>query len=225
MGAFDEIVIQEARPLPLLVLADTSGSMSHENHIGILNEAMREMIASLKDVGSLRAEVSMAVITFGNGGVQAHQKFTPIKEIIWQDLQANERTPMGGAFQLVRQLIEDKEIIPSRSYRPTIVLLSDGLPTDEWEQPLQDLLESPRASKAFRIAMSIGAGNKGMNVLNRFMGDAELGVFSAEQARDIKKFFKFVTMSVNQRTQSQDPNLNTPGLSYDDVDDFDEFEF
>ena len=43
MGAFDEIVIQEARPLPLLVLADTSGSMSHENHIGILNEAMREM--------------------------------------------------------------------------------------------------------------------------------------------------------------------------------------
>ena len=132
---------------------------------------------------------------------------------------------MGEAFRVTKELVEDKNIISSRSYAPTIILLSDGMPTDDWETPLNSFLSSPRASKSFRIAMSIGAGEEGRKVLTEFLGDSNLALFEANQARDIKKFFKFVTMSVSQRVQSVSPN-QVIDISIDDMDnDLDDFEF
>ena len=132
---------------------------------------------------------------------------------------------MGEAFTKTKTFLEDKNLIPSRSYAPTLVLLSDGLPTDNWSEALEQLLESPRASKAFRIAMSIGAGQEGKKVLKQFLGDSELDVFEAVQARDIKKFFRFVTMSVSQRAKSVNPN-QAVSLTFDDSDEnLDDFEF
>ena len=225
MENLNDLIIQKARPLPVVILADISGSMASDNKIGILNNAMREMIDSLKDENSLRAEIYFSIITFGGDSAQVHQKFTKSSEIVWKDLTAGGRTPMGDAFKMSKLLLENKEIIPSRSFAPTLVLLSDGIPTDAWDTPLNEMLSSPRASKAFRIAMSIGAGDEGREVLNKFLGDTDLDVFEASQARDIKKFFKFVTMSVSQRVKSVNPN-ETVSVSFEDVDsNLDDFEF
>ncbi len=229
MAELNNLVIQEARPLPVIILADISGSMHADNNIGILNTAIREMIDSLSGEGSLRAEVYIAVITFGEGGAKAHLAFNKATDISWSDLEANGPTPMGDAFAMAQSLIENKEIISGRSYAPTMVLLSDGRPTDDYEQPLLDLLSSPRAAKAFRMAMSIGA-NDDQNVLEEFLGDSDLPVFQANEARQIQKFFKFVTMSVSQRVQSVHPNKvenNSLNVIADlgDIDDLDEFEF
>jgi uncharacterized protein YegL len=223
MEDLNDLIIQKARPLPVIILADVSGSMASENKIGILNIAIREMIDSLKDEDSLRAEIYFSVITFG-GSVNPHINFTKAKEIEWLDLAANGDTPMGKSFDVVKTLLEDKNIIPSRSYAPTLVLLSDGIPTDNWESPLQNLLDSPRASKAFRIAMSIGAGQNGKDVLNKFLNDTEFNVFEANQAREIKKFFRFVTISVSQRVKSVNPDQPI-SLNFDDADDLDDFDF
>ena len=225
MENLNDLIIQKASPLPVIILADISGSMVSDNKIGILNNAIREMIDSLKDENTLRAEIYFSVITFGNEGAQPHLKFSKANEIDWHDLKADGRTPMGEAFSVTKVLLEDKDIIPSRSYAPTLVLLSDGMPTDNWSDPLNQLLSSPRASKAFRIAMSIGAGQDGKKVLEKFLGDSELDVFEAVQARDIKKFFKFVTMSVSQRAQSVNPN-QAVSVSFDDTNEsLDDFEF
>ena len=216
MENLNDLIIQKARPLPVIILADISGSMASDNKIGILNNAIREMIDSLKDENSLRAEIHFSVITFG-GDVKAHINFTKANEINWVDLSAHGMTPMGEAFDVTKTLLEDKTIIPSRSYAPTLVLLSDGIPTDNWEDPLNHLLSSPRASKAFRIAMSIGAGEDGKSILKQFLGDSELDVFEAVQAREIKKFFKVVTMSVSQRAKSINPNQPIT-ISFNDFD-------
>ena len=229
MSELNNLVIQEARALPVIILADISGSMHADNNIGILNTAIREMIDSLSGEGSLRAEVYIAVITFGKGGAHAHLPFNKASDISWNNLEANGTTPMGEAFTMAQTLIENKEIISSRSYAPTMVLLSDGRPTDDYEQPLQNLLSSPRAAKAFRMAMSIGA-NDDQDVLEEFLSDSDLPVFQANEARQIQKFFKFVTMSVSQRVQSINPNKvenNSLNVIADlgDIDDLDDFEF
>lgn len=229
MSGIKNLVIQEARALPVIILADTSGSMCADNNIGILNIAIREMIDALSDEGSLRAEVYIAVITFGKGGAHAHLPFNKASSISWDDLEANGTTPMGEAFMMAQALIENKEIISSRSYTPTIVLLSDGKPTDDYEEPLRNLLSSPRAAKAFRMAMSIGA-NDDQEVLEEFLGDSDLPVFQANEARQIQKFFRFVTMSVSQRVQSVNPNkIENNNFSITDdlgtLDDLDDFEF
>ncbi|HHH52956.1 MAG TPA: hypothetical protein ENK91_04805 [Bacteroidetes bacterium] len=73
--------------------------------------------------------------------------------------------------------------------------------------------------------MSIGAGVEGREVLTEFLGDSNLPLFEANQARDIKKFFKFVTMSVSQRVQSVNPN-QVINISIDDMDEnLDDLEF
>ncbi len=69
---------------------------------------------------------------------------------------------------MVKKLIEDKELIPSRSYKPTIVLLTDGIPTDEWQAPMNELINDGRSSKAFRIAMAIG-DDADINMLSKFV--------------------------------------------------------
>jgi len=225
MIELSNLVIQEARPLPVIILADVSGSMYADNNIAVLNNSIREMIDSLKSEESLRAEVYISVIVFGNDMARLHIAFQKASDVKWKDLDASGRTPMGDAFTKVRNLIEDKDIIPSRSYAPTIVLLSDGRPTDEWEAPLSDLLSSPRASKANRMAMSIGADEENQKVLEEFLGDSDLKVFEANQAREISKFFRFVTMSVSQRVRSTNPNQPVT-IDIDDFeDDLDDFEF
>ena len=225
MPNINELIIQEARPLPVIILADTSGSMFADNKIGTLNSAIKEMIDSLTGEDSLRAEIHLSIISFGGRGVTEHISFSKINEISLSELTAGGGTPMGEAFRITQELVEDKNIIPSRSYAPTIILLSDGIPTDDWKNPLHNFLSSSRASKSFRMAMSIGAGEEGKEVLTKFLGDSNLPLFEANQARDIKKFFKFVTMSVSQRVQSVNPN-QVIDVSIDEMDDnLDDFEF
>lgn len=225
MKNLNNLIIQEARPLPVIILADSSGSMASDNRIGVLNNAIREMIDSLKDENSLRADIFISVISFSGKGANIIQEFKKSAEIEWKDLEAYGGTPMGEAFDTVKELLENKEIIPSRSYAPTLVLLSDGAPTDNWNEPLRQLLLSSRASKAQRIAMSIGAGENGKDILKQFLGDSELEVFEANQAREINKFFRFVTMSVSQRAKSINPN-EPISVSYSDInEDLDNFEF
>jgi len=210
-----EFTVSTARPLPLILLLDTSGSMDGIK-ITSLNTAVHEMISSLCDEDDIRAEIHLSIITFG-GSAQIVQGFAPISKIQFKELLANGNTPMGSAFTITQNLIEDKSIVPSRAYTPTIILVSDGQPNDEWETPLKSLLSSDRAKKAMRLAMGIG-DDADEQMLQIF---SEQKVFRAQDGRDIKKFFKFVTMSVSSRTRSQNPET----MIIPDMDDIDNIKF
>ena len=112
---------------------------------------------------------------------------------------------MGAAFDLARQMIEDRNVVSSRSYRPTIVLVSDGQPTDAWQQPLEAFLASERGGKGFRMALAIGADADNA-VLKTFLADPAARVYRADEAKQIRTFFQLVTMSVSSRSRSANPN-------------------
>ena len=205
MSKLKEFTVQSARPLPVVVLADVSGSMSTDGKIQALNLAVREMIESFKDESDLRAEIQVCAITFG-GQSSIRLPLCRAQDASWTDLGANGGTPMGQAFGLARDLIEDRKAVPSRAYRPTLVLVSDGQPTDEWKAPLEALLKSERGGKAFRMALAIGA-DADHGVLQAFLGKPEAHVFRADEASQIRKFFQLVTMSVSMRSRSTNPNV------------------
>ncbi len=213
MANLDDIVIQKARPLPVIILADVSGSM-HGEKIDVLNNSVKEMISSFSEEDEGRAEIQLAVITFGNDGAKIHQELKPATEINWVAMTAEGRTPMGAAFEKVTEMIEDKKVISGRAYAPTIVLLSDGIPTDNWQVGLEKLHNSSRAKKAMRLAMIIG-NEGGKDILQKFINDDEMKVFEANEAREIQKFFRFVTMSVSVRSRSTNPNQK-PSITLDD---------
>lgn len=219
MNNIQQFTHAEPRPLPVIILADISGSMAADGKIDSLNTAVAEMVSTFRVEEAGTASIQVAIVTFGDQGAKVHTPLTPAEHLALSDFQAEGRTPMGQAFALLTQMLEDREIIPGRAYRPTLVLISDGIPTDEWEEPLNDLLASPRATKATRFAMAIGT-DACRETLEKFLGDSAHGVFEAHEAREISKFFKWVTMSVTSRTRSTNPN-QPQTIDIEDIDDTD----
>ncbi len=128
-----QFAAKSARPIPVIMLADTSGSMSIDGKTEAMNEAIDGMIKSFAGESRLNAEIHLSVITFG-GNAETHLELTPAHQISgFEYFGAAGGTPMGEALRIAKDLIEDKEKISSRAYRPVIILVSDGHPTDDWQ--------------------------------------------------------------------------------------------
>ena len=216
--AIGRIAVAGPRPLPILVLADTSGSMASHGKIDGLNHGIGELLRSLaSDDEAVLAEPNVGVITFGGHAAEVHTPIAPARTVRWSPAVASGMTPMGAAFAIAREVVEDRAQVPGNAFRPVLVLVSDGQPNDDWESALDALLQSDRASKADRFALAIGP-DADRAMLAKFTGDREK-VLDASGAADIHRFFRFVTMSVQARSRSVTPNavVTPPALSFDDL--------
>src|ERR1019366_6584232 len=83
MSKLKEFTASTARPLPVLLLADVSGSMSTNGKIDALNDAVQEMLESFGGEDDSRAEIHCAVVTFGQAGAKLHQPLTPASKLQW----------------------------------------------------------------------------------------------------------------------------------------------
>ena len=197
-----EFTAQPKRVLPLILLADTSSSMS--NCIGELNMAIRDMLGTLKEQESLKAEIYISFITFGKGGANLHTALTPVSDIEFNDFIVGDLTPLGGALRIAKEMVENREIIPSKSYAPIILLLSDGEPNDNgWENEMYRFINDGRSKKCMRMSLGIGR-DYDYDVLKRFSSSGE--VYEAKDSTNILDFFKFMTMTIKEKTLSTDFN-------------------
>ncbi len=138
---------------------------------------------------------------------------------------------MGHAFEVAKEMIEDREIVSSRAYTPTIVLISDGLPTDcteemykrknyfDWE-PLKSLHSGERSSKCQRLALGIG-DDADLDMLKTFIDNPEIPLIKTKDASGITKFFRWVTMSTVARMSSVNPNESSLVAPVFDIDEED----
>ena len=173
-----------AKPLPVVLLLDVSGSMSGSK-IDNLNKAVKEMLNTFAQEEKMETEILVSIIKFGP--VELHLPFTKASQIEWEDLDVTGATPIGGALKMAKAMIEDKETTPSRAYRPTIVLVSDGMPTDDWKKPLEDFISEGRSSKCDRMAMAIGR-DAAETVLKRFIEGTPHDLFYAKTPASCMSF-------------------------------------
>jgi uncharacterized protein YegL len=204
--AFDpsQFTVQKAKPLPVMLLLDVSGSMSGVK-IDTLNQAVRSMLETFIDETTIETDIVVSIITFGDE-LKRLFPFTPAPQVRFENLSAYGGTPLGEALKMAKAIIEDRDETPSRSYRPTIVLVSDGRPGDEWRRPLEAFVSEGRSAKCDRMAMAIGA-DADRSVLESFIQGTSNPLFEARRASEILGFFKKVTMSVTMRTKAQNPNV------------------
>lgn len=223
----NDFVLKAPRTLPIFILADISGSMIGEK-INELNLALREMVLSLRNIDDIRGSFQISVIAFGTD-VKVVQPLEQLEKVNIPELSAGGRTSMGGAFEMVKEIIEDKDIVPSTSYAPTIVLISDGLPTDcpeeiyenrnfhDWDV-LKELQEKERTAKSQRMALGIG-DDVDEDMLRAFINDPDVPVIKTRDASGIAGFFKWVTMSTVARMNSINPNATSTIAPPFDIDD------
>ncbi|MGM9319289.1 vWA domain-containing protein [Deinococcus aquaticus] len=210
-----DITVAAPRPLPVLLLLDVSGSMAEDGKLAALNTAVRDMLHAFAQEQAGGAEIHVAVLAFSGREARVHVPLKPARNVQFEALEARGHTPLGSVLTLTTSILENRDLVPGRAYRPTVVLVSDGVPTDEWEEPLEELLASPRASKAVRLALAVGE-DADLEVLAQFAGEDH--VRRAAEARQLRRFFRFVTMSVTARSRSATPDqaVTLPDLGVDD---------
>lgn len=81
MSELKKFQVQTARPLPIIVLADTSGSMAVDGKIEAMNRGLKDMIASFSSESRLRAEIQVSVITFGGSQAELNLPLTPAHQL------------------------------------------------------------------------------------------------------------------------------------------------
>lgn len=200
----ERFITNTGRPLPVFLLLDTSGSMSGSK-IDTLNQCVKEMIEDFKNERMSEVSLNLCIITFGGSSAKLHTPLSTLKDVDFKDLCADGMTPLGSALKMATEIINDKEKVSSKGYRPVVVLVSDGYPNDSWEAPLDEFVSGKRTAKCEKWALGIGNGYD-TNMLQKFLGNADKKVFDASVAKEITKFFKFVTLSTIARSKSQDPN-------------------
>lgn len=205
------------RPFPVMVLADVSGSMlpnRHEDKIGVLNHCIASMFRAFAQTDSARGRIHVGAIAFSGTEARLHLPLEPAAQAIWTPMEAGGGTPMGAAFDLAREVLDDPASVSGRAFEPALVLVSDGEPTDEWESPLDDLLASRHGGKAMRISVGIGTDRtpQADEVLTRFSGP-ETGVLRADQAATLPELFRWITDTVTSTFR--------PGLAAPNLEDFD----
>lgn len=187
--------------------------------ISELNRSVEEMLQEFTDLCKNGTPVTVGVISFNSVATQIRldgtHTFTPADKVRWTQLKADGETSLGAALSLAKQLLEDKTETPGHAYRPLVILVSDGAPTDNWQAPLDRFMHDGRSSRCDRLAMMVGEAS-GTPVfpgaVKAFAEGTGNEPVYASKAEEISRFFKFITMSVSARSRSTQPN-DTPQAS------------
>jgi uncharacterized protein YegL len=149
-----------------MLLLDTSGSMS-----GMPIQQLNEGVKTLKDeltqdsLASKRVEVAM--ITFGPATLESD--FQTVDNFFPKHLSANGDTPIGTAISMGIDLVNRRKQVYKENgvgyYKPWIILITDGGPTDNWYNVAQ-LIKEGEEKNAFAF-FAIGVEGANMDVLSK----------------------------------------------------------
>ncbi len=209
-----------ARDLHLFFLIDASDSMSYGGKAETLNNAIREAIPHIRDIArEAEGSIKVHALTFSTGakwlshGVDIHH-------FNWENIQTKGVTDMGRAFEMLSEKLSS-DFQGERGYQPVMILLSDGMPTDDYEKGLKQLKSTYWGGKAIRIAIAIGSETD-VDVLQDFIGDSyrgELKPLKAKNASELKNYIRWASTTVSHASiQPKKAILPPPPVMEETVD-------
>lgn len=201
------------RTLTVFIVADVSRSM-RGNKIRTVNRVMREVIPQLRDIGGSDADVRIAAMSFSDSWEWMTPRPVPIEEFVWRDLSAGGWTCLGAAcLELNKEMSREGFLgTPSLSYAPVVILLSDGGPTDKFEDAMYVLNKNRWFKHSLKVAIAIGRKAR-LEKLAMFTGDPDTVVL-ATNSRSLSEILKLVVLrsseigsrSTSLTEQGRDPD-------------------
>jgi uncharacterized protein YegL len=182
-----------ARPLHFFIVADCSGSMAADGKMQALNNAIRETLPHLVDVANQNphAELLVRSIAFSSGARWHIEQPTAVSRLEWQNLTTGGYTDLGAALDLLAPQL-GPPAMEERALVPAILLISDGMPTDDYKPALGRFLDEPMGRRAVRMAVGIGR-DADLEVLERFIGASGQGVLTANNPEQLVRMIRWAS--------------------------------
>ena len=194
-----------------VLVLDTSGSM-HGERINELNAGLTAFRDAIQSDTVAQSRVEIAIVTFGPA--QLTQDFTEAGNFNPPTLTASGDTPMGSALQQALDLISVRKQLYKDNgvpyYRPWVLLISDGAPTDGWKQ-VAKRIKDEEAAKGI-VFFAVGVDGADMNVLSELSARTPMAL----KGLHFRELFVWLSASLQKVSQSQ------PGqqVALDKPDDF-----
>jgi uncharacterized protein YegL len=149
-----------------LLLLDNSGSM-RGNPISELNEGLKVFRDELAADALASKRVEVGIVTFGPVKIETDfisaQNFTP------PTLSVAGDTPMGAAIETGLDILRGRKDAYKKNgisyYRPWVFMITDGGPTDSWQNAAQ-LVKEGEQSKTF-LFYAVGVEGANFDVLRQ----------------------------------------------------------
>lgn len=196
---------------PVALVLDTSGSMSGQP-IAELNAGAQLFIEEVKRDDLARWSVELAVFAAG-GNAECLLDFTGIEQISGiAPMVASGSTPLGEATRMALNQLEARKEQYRKAgvpyYQPWLVIISDGAPTDYW----QDAAKRARELSANRklVSLPIGVQGADMSVLAEFSSKPPIALDGLK----FREFFQWLSASMARvsASTSSDASVQLPPI-------------
>ena len=199
------------RQLRFYWLLDSSGSMSVDGKIEAVNEALASSTEIIRDAAknNARGDLLIYAVQFNSEASWVSADFANGvrgEDFEWKTpLQADGETYMGKAIEMVA---ESLKTLPNNGFKPVIVLMTDGQPTDNFDTAFQKLLDTGWGKNANRLSIAIGE-DADMATLQKFCSP-EVKPLKANTIADLKKYIRWASQVKTTDKPTAVP-LPTPG--------------
>ncbi len=180
------------RRLPVYLLLDTSGSMTGEP-IEAVKNGVQMMIHSLRQNPQAIETAFVSIITFDSEAKQV-VPLTDLASFQMVELKANGLTSLGKALELLADRLANEvtktTLEQKGDWKPITFIMTDGVPTDDWEAGLAKLKAT---HKGLVVGCAAGSGADDKVLLQ--VADQVVRLNNTD-AESIAKFFQWVSASI-----------------------------